>query len=75
MPPITLDRLRPKPTQRAIVVGATGTGKTTLCRVLLQKFKPVIIIDSKCTLWGSRGESRDMKWSATPENSSGFVPL
>lgn len=56
MAPMTLQSLRPKPTQRAIVVGATGTGKTTLARRLLQPFSPVIVIDSKCTYGGHEGE-------------------
>lgn len=48
--------LRPKIDERAIVVGATGTGKTTLVRQLLQPYKSVIVIDSKRTYGGAAGE-------------------
>jgi hypothetical protein len=54
--PLTLDKLRPKPDQRMILVGATGTGKTTLGRQLLAKYPTVIVIDSKCTYGGKGGE-------------------
>ena len=56
MPLSTLKALRPKPDQRMILVGATGTGKTTLARELLRPFKAVIVIDSKCTYGGATGE-------------------
>lgn len=51
-----LKQIRPKPDQRLIVVGATGTGKTTLMKELIRPFKKVIIIDSKCTWEGKRGQ-------------------
>ena len=56
MPLNSLKGLRPKPDQRMILVGATGTGKTTLARHLLRPFPTVIVIDSKCTYGGSEGE-------------------
>ena len=53
---LTLKQIRPKPDQRLILVGATGTGKTTLARELLKPFKKIIVIDSKCTYGGKKGE-------------------
>jgi hypothetical protein len=53
---LTLKHLRPKPDQRLILVGATGTGKTTLARQLLKPFPSIIVIDSKCTYGGKEGE-------------------
>lgn len=50
-----LKDIRPKPTERMLIVGATGTGKTTLARKLIQSYiaedeeASVIIIDPKCT--------------------------
>src|SRR5437899_958698 len=54
--PMDLKKLRPKSDQRAMVVGATGTGKTTLARYLLQPYPKVIVIDPKCTYGGREGE-------------------
>ena len=54
--PDSLNLLRPKPDQRAILVGATGTGKTTLMRQLLRPYPAIIVIDSKCTYGGKEGE-------------------
>jgi hypothetical protein len=54
--PLTLEQLRPKPNERAILVGATGTGKTTLGRQLLSGYPTILVIDSKCTFGGKRGE-------------------
>lgn len=56
MPLTNLKSLRPKPDQRMILVGATGTGKTTLARQLLRPFPSIIVIDSKCTYGGHSGE-------------------
>src|SRR5437762_13596918 len=60
MTPRTLDSLRPKPDQRLILTGASGTGKTTLARHLLRPFERdggcVLVIDSKCTYGGKGGE-------------------
>ncbi len=53
---LTLKNLRPSETQRGMIVGATGTGKTTLARHLLYGYPTVIIIDSKCTYGGKEGE-------------------
>lgn len=44
-----ISSLRPKATERMLVVGATGTGKTTLCRELLRAYPRVLVIDPKCT--------------------------
>lgn len=54
-----LTHIRPKLTERMLIVGATGTGKTTLARKLLQSYGddeeeggepyPTLIIDPKCT--------------------------
>lgn len=56
MPPISLKQLRPAYNERAMLVGATGTGKTTLARQLLQVYSAILVIDSKCTYGGKRGE-------------------
>lgn len=56
MPLTSLQQIRPRRDQRMILVGATGTGKTTLARHLLAPFKSVIVIDSKCTYGGREGE-------------------
>lgn len=56
MPLKGLQSLRPKSDQRAMIVGATGTGKTTLARCLLSAYPSVIVIDSKCTYGGKEGE-------------------
>jgi hypothetical protein len=53
---LTLQQLRPAANERAILVGATGTGKTTLGRQLLQAYDTILVIDSKCTFGGKRGE-------------------
>lgn len=50
-----LKQLRPKPDQRLLIVGATGTGKTTLAKQILLPYKPLIVIDSKCTYGGKGG--------------------
>ena len=54
--PLTLDKLRPAANERAILVGATGTGKTTLGRELLRGYSTILVIDSKCTYGGKEGE-------------------
>jgi hypothetical protein len=53
---LSVKSLRPKKDQRLLIVGATGTGKTTLARQLLIPFHPLIVIDSKCTYGGKGGE-------------------
>lgn len=52
----SLKSLRPKPDQRMVLVGATGTGKTRLARHLLRPVRPLIVIDPKCTYGGKDGE-------------------
>jgi hypothetical protein len=55
--PLTLQQLRPKLNERGMLVGATGTGKTTLARQLLANWGgAILVIDSKCTYGGKRGE-------------------
>lgn len=56
MPLTSLKQIRPRRDQRLILVGATGTGKTTLGRELLRPFPRVLVIDSKCTYGGRDGE-------------------
>lgn len=46
---MTLDDIRPKPSERMLLVGATGTGKTTLARAILRAYPRVLVIDPKCT--------------------------
>lgn len=53
---LSLKTLRPKADERLIIVGATGTGKTTLARQILLPTKILIVIDSKCTYGGKGGE-------------------
>lgn len=42
-------QLRPKNNQRLLIVGATGTGKTTLAKELMRGYPSVLVIDPKCT--------------------------
>lgn len=42
-------QLRPQANQRLLIVGATGTGKTTLAREMLRGYASVLVIDPKCT--------------------------
>jgi energy-coupling factor transporter ATP-binding protein EcfA2 len=51
----TIQDLLPKSTERMLIVGATGTGKTTLAKELLRSIarqnpkQAILIIDPKCT--------------------------
>src|SRR5437016_4132456 len=54
--PLTLKEMRPLPNERAMLVGATGTGKTTLGRQLLAGYQDILVVDSKCTYGGKGGE-------------------
>ena len=53
-----LKALAPKPTERMMIVGRTGSGKTTLARFLLATtpYPRILVIDSKCTYGGKSGE-------------------
>lgn len=42
--------------QRMMIVGASGTGKTTLAREILRPYDAVLVIDPKCTYGGKDGE-------------------
>lgn len=55
-PTLTLGKMRPSYNERAMIVGATGTGKTTLARQLLRPYSHILVIDSKCTYGGKKGE-------------------
>lgn len=44
-----LGELAPKATERMLIVGATGTGKTTLAKAILRLYPRVLVIDPKCT--------------------------
>ena len=67
MPLTNLQSLRPKSNQRALITGATGTGKTTLGRYLLAPYPRILIIDSKCTYGGREGEP-GYEMVSTPRN-------
>lgn len=49
-PELSLSTLAPGPTDRALFVGMTGSGKTTLARRLLAPWQYVVAIDGKSTL-------------------------
>lgn len=53
-----LENVCPPHDQRMMVVGASGTGKTTLCRAITsaQMYDHVLVIDPKCTYGGAKGE-------------------
>lgn len=53
--PLTLPDLRSRKDERTIIVGATGTGKTTLLKQLVAPCPSIIVIDSKGTYGGSDG--------------------
>ena len=42
--------------QRMMIVGASGTGKTTLAREILRNYGRVLVIDPKCTYGDKKGE-------------------
>lgn len=48
--------LCPPPDQRMMIVGASGTGKTTLAREILRQYPRVLVVDPKCTYGGKEGE-------------------
>lgn len=56
--PLTLKRLLPASTERWLIVGTTGCGKTTLARHALKasSFGTILVIDPKCTYGGKTGE-------------------
>lgn len=63
--PGTLDTLRdiaPRRTDRALFVGMTGSGKTTLARVLLRTRQHVVVLDVKGTInWSEYRLYRSLK--------------
>lgn len=55
---MNLKDLLPRPNERMMIVGHTGSGKTTLAKAILRagEYDRILIIDSKCTYGGPEGE-------------------
>lgn len=47
---MNLLEITPSETERGLVIGATGSGKTVLSRRLIQPFRYVVVIDPKATM-------------------------
>ncbi len=62
---MTLEQMRPRRDQRMMIVGATGSGKTTLAARLLPSSGALLVIDSKCT-FGGVGGREDLWRVSTP---------
>ena len=57
MPP-TIKNLLPRKTERMLIVGTTGCGKTTLAKHLLEasRYPRILVIDPKCMYGGPKGQ-------------------
>lgn len=55
---LTLKNLMPSRTERMLIVGTTGCGKTTLADHLLEaaKYETILVIDPKCMFGGKKGK-------------------
>lgn len=56
--PFTIKQMLPRKSERMLIVGTTGCGKTTLARHLLaaSTYGCILVIDPKCTYGGPNGE-------------------